>query len=443
MKLPAVNRRSFIGSFLAILAFIGCKKPFSVNKSTDGLFKDPLAANPNFDLGTYTVTELGGELYQPEDISKIFHGYTDKISYKSGETVSLFLSGPPSSNQVITLSDVNGKVVLSFTTAIDFQTIGTMRPWLSGFMYDQTTSIKLPDDLKSGFYRFTGDIPIICKGNTQVADVTVVYPSNTFNAYCYNGGKSLYKPGDAVTEYAIYRATVVSFLRYDPVTAGAAGNFIESFFEWMPGQNYNTRYVADIDLEDYREIENSKVIILTGKSEYWTRRARTNFDRFVASGKNALILSGNTMYWQVRYNMKKKVMICYKSNNVDPLGDTLYSTYYWDTPGLGYPVRSSIGADFTSGGYPMKVASPLKGFKIAREASPLLKGTGLKNGDLLHLPTVETDGAPVKKMVLPGSAEIPEIDNSKLNFHKVELIAYTFTLNPDSKPGLGTFIVFQ
>ncbi|MGZ3836831.1 MAG: hypothetical protein ACXVB0_25160, partial [Mucilaginibacter sp.] len=36
-----------------------------------------------------------------------------------------------------------------------------------------------------------------------------------------------------------------------------------------------------------------------------------------------------------------------------------------------------------------------------------------------------------------------EIDNSKLNFHKIELIAYTYTLNPDSKPGLGTFIVFQ
>ena len=208
------------------------------------------------------------------------------------------------------------------------------------------------------------------------------------------------------------------------------------------GQNYNVRYIADVDLENYTEIENSKVVIITGKSEYWTRQARLNFDRFVASGKNALILSGNTMYWQIRFNMKKDLMICYKGNTPDPMTNTLYSTCIWETPGLKYPVNTSIGADFNGGGYPMKVANPLNGFKIVQEASPLLKGTGLKNGDLLSLPTIETDGAPVKKMIMPGSAEIPVIDiNSTMNFYKIELLAYTFTLNPTNSPGLGTFVV--
>ena len=47
------------------------------------------AADPNFDLGVYKATEYGDELYLPVDISTLFHGYTDKISYKPGEVVSL------------------------------------------------------------------------------------------------------------------------------------------------------------------------------------------------------------------------------------------------------------------------------------------------------------------------------------------------------------------
>jgi len=444
MKLPNTSRRNFIGSILTFFSFVSFKA-FSSGKKTvhNKVFADPLANNPHFDLGVYHLTEIGTGLYLPTDISKVFHGYTDKISYKPGETVSLYLSAPESGPHLIELKDANGRVVFTFDTWVHPQKINTTKPWADGFRYNHTVSIKLPVNLKSGFYRFTGDIPLICKGTHASPDVTVIFPSNTYNAYCDHGGKSLYRPGDPKTEAAIYRSTVVSHARYNPVAPGDPGNFNESFFRWMEKLEYNTHYIADIDLEDYAEIANSKVVIISGKSEYWTRAARLNIDKFVASGKNVLVLSGNTMYWQVRHNFRKNLMVCYKSNNLDPLHDTLYSTYYWTTPELNYPVNTSIGADFIGGGYPMKVANPLHGFKIVQDASPLLKGTGLKKGDLLHLPTIETDGAPVKKMVLPGSAEIPEIDNSKLNFHKVELIGYTFSINPNNKPGLGTFMVFQ
>ncbi len=54
-----------------------------------------------------------------------------------------------------------------------------------------------------------------------------------------------------------------------------------------------------MDLEDYSEIAGAKVVVIIGHSEYWTRRARENFDRYVLEGGNALVLSGNTMWWQV------------------------------------------------------------------------------------------------------------------------------------------------
>jgi len=427
-----MDRRNFI-SFLGLLALAGCKK---------NILPEPGPHDtPGTDLGSYTVTEFGDELYAPGDVSSIFNGYTDKLSYKPGETVRLFLSGPPNNDQLIRFNDVNGNNILSFSTPIATQTINS-KPWVNGFGYNQTTEVKLPENLQSGFYRFSGDIPLICKGSAPAADVTVVFPSNTLNAYNYYGGKWLYRPGDAAGN-AIYRSTVVSFSRYNPVTPGSTNNFIECFFRWMPDQNYNTRYITDSELEDYSEIQNSKVVIITGKSEYWTRQARLNIDKFIAAGKNVLVLSGDTMYWQVRYNTKENLMICYKGNGSDPLANTIYETCLWDTTYLKYPVRTSIGGDFNGGGYPMKVANPLNGFTIVQDASPLFTGTGLKAGDLLNLPTIETDGAPVVDMILPETGGVPVIDNTKLNFHKVELLGYNYTRNPADKPGLGTFMVFQ
>ncbi len=437
MKLTPIGRRNFVGSLLTLLAIISCKKiPFK-DYAVKTTFPDPVKIDPNYDLGTYTVTELGDQLFDNNfDLSTHFFGYTDKQSYLPGDAVSLYLSSPQSGNQTINLFDVNGKSVLSFGAMVNSQKIMGKKPWVDGFNLEKTTTIQLPDDMQSGFYRLPGGIPIICKNYDTAPDMTIVFPSNTYNAYANFDGKSLYRPDDQGT----YRATVVSNLRYNPAMVG---NFNDCFFQWMTNQKYKAKYIADIDLDNYAEIQNSKMVIITGHSEYWTRKARVNIDKFIASGKNVLILSGNTMWWQVRYNMVKNLMICYKSNSLDPLGNTTYSTINWTDKRLGYPVNTSIGADFVNGGYPDRVANPINGFKIANDRSPLLAGTGLKNGDTLSLPTLETDGAPVKKMILPGSDEIPEIDNSQMNFFKIELIAYTFAINQDGNPGLGTFVVCQ
>lgn len=154
------------------------------------------------------------------------------------------------------------------------------------------------------------------------------------------------------------------------------------------------------------------------------------------------MLSGNNMWWQTRYNESKNQMICYKGI-VDPLNGTLYGTVSWGAPILNYPVAASIGADFNEGGYGRVLPNRWDGYKIVQENSPLFSGTGLKNGDMLSMKTTEYDSAPVVKIPAPGSQEIPVIDNTKLNYYKVELLGYDFAQNsvrPDQL-GLGTFIV--
>jgi hypothetical protein len=158
------------------------------------------------------------------------------------------------------------------------------------------------------------------------------------------------------------------------------------------------------------------------------------------------------MWWQVRYNTTKNLMICYKTTSgnsyaditQDPLGGTLLSTINWG-PLLDYPIETNIGAEYRNGGYGDVLPNRWNGFKIVAENSPLLAGTGLKNGDILSVPTREYDGAPMVKYYPPGSAEIPVIDTSQLHCNKVELLGFDYAQNliKADQLGYGTFIVFR
>jgi hypothetical protein len=241
-------------------------------------------------------------------------------------------------------------------------------------------------------------------------DLTVVYNSNTLHAYNFAGGKSLYAPNFN------NRATVVSFQRSMPMANLA-------FFQWLGHQNYRVNYIAESDLDDYTQIQNSRALMITGHSEYWTREARANVDKYADSGKNVLMLSGNNMWWQVRYDKTKSKMICYKSNSgnvgdynsLDPLSGTIYSTInYGDN--VDYGLTSSLGTDYRWGGYGQLLANRWNGYKIVKANSPVLKGSGLNNGDIMPMPTTEYEGAPVVKLFDQSSTEIPVTMDWCLNF---------------------------
>jgi len=433
-----IKRRSFLSSVLLFFALSRCKKESSAapNSGSNPIITPvPPVVSSDY-LGQFTSTETGpGLMPEPDFISQIVKCYTDKLTYYPGDMVILYTSGKPRNNQQITFTDAAEKVILRINKTIATQPNSSDKPWLNGSGYKPTITIQLPESLKSGVYRFIANgviiCSIICKSKTKNKDITVVYPSNTDNAYNIQGGKSLYKPDNA-------RSTVASYAR----SIWGAADYTSGFLRWTCNQSYDMRFISDPDLDDYTEIQDTKIIIIIGHSEYWSREARMNIDKFIASGKNVLILSGNTMYFQVRYNSTKDLMICYKDKKLDPLGDTIYSTIFWSTPQLQYPTTTSIGADFEGGGYGTTLPNGFNGYKIVNEKSPLFEGTGLQNGEILSLPTLEYDGAPVVKMIQPGSKEIPVIDNSKLNFYKIELLGYDFAINWGNK-GLGTFIVFK
>jgi hypothetical protein len=436
MKSPIFSRRSFLGLLLLIPVLARCKKDDlgpGGSKSRSKNSTPPIITDDY--LAQYGVTECGANLVALDPtFNQSINGYTDLFSYNPGDTVNVYLSGPANENESISLMNTGGETVASVSTPITTQKIKSNKPWVDGFMYDKTFSFQIPANFKSGVYTWMGQIPFICKAPLQATDLTIVYPSNTMNAYNHAGSKSIYAPDDD------NRSFVLSFLR------SRVMNYPE-FYKWIDDQSYSVKYIADSDLDDYSEIDNSKIVVIVGHSEYWTRQARLNIDKFIASGRNVLVLSGNNMWCQIRYDKKQNLMICYKNAGIDkdPLGDTIYGTRSWSDPKLKYSIVDTLGADFTMGGYGDTLPNPCYGYKIVGEKSPLFAGSKLKNGDILKVATREYDGVPLVKRLAPGSTETPIIDHAKLNCYQVELLGYDFaqsTIQEDGH-GMGTFIVYK
>jgi hypothetical protein len=362
---------------------------------------------------------------------KIISGYTDKISYFAGDVAQVFIESDSVCRCNVRVFDQAGKVMFNMDAAVTKQIVPSDQPWRYGFNFISPIALNIPADLPSGVYYIENQIPLVIK-TQSVTDVTVIYPTNTINAYNSIGGKSLY--GFNSTETVA--AQTVSFLR--PMAADgeqARCNSCLKFFPTISGVKFN--YISDEDMEDYASIANSKVLIIAGHSEYWTRKARRNFDQFVSSGKHAIVMSGNTMWWQVRYSAQRDQLMCFRDATVDPETDPLQKTVLWTNSMLQYSIVSSIGADFDHGGYGLKVDSGWDGYKIANGSSPLLEGLHLVRGSIVSMPSDECDGASFTGFDTDG---FPILDQQ--GFHKIELIGY----DKGARGGADTypmFIVFQ
>jgi len=358
----------------------------------------------------------------------IIEGYCNKISFSPGDSLTLYVNaGEKRTNYELKLMSLEGKKVASFKANVFPQEMQKDKPWEKGFGYKASLKIKVPY-LKSGVYQWEDRIPIIIK--RAKPKIVVVYNSNRENAYNNAGGKSLY----SFNSSDFKPAQMVSFLRPARLPKHA-----EPFLRWFELQPFaDVGYIADVDLDNYDTWSNAELLIITGHSEYWTLQARKNFDRFVNEGKNAIILSGNTMWWQVRYNKNKNQMICYKSKEDDPIKTKKLKTINWNDPRLGYPIAKSIGVEFPNAGYGRKTDNGWDGLKILTH-SPLLEGTNLKKGDILPLQSDETDGVPLLGFTKEGE---PIANKQALGFEKIEIVGYDKVFRLE-KEGFATWVVFK
>jgi hypothetical protein len=376
--------------------------------------------------------------------ASISDGYTDKQSYRPSDSVTLFINAPTAQRTMLNLYNFANVVVHTVPADLYPQTPVGSTPWETGFGYQESVTFTLPS-LPSGVYTVEGIIPLIVRTAaypptpSQQPEVLILYPTNTIAAYNTSGGRSMYS--------VPVPAPIVSFDR--PMGDGSNFAFFDAFLEWLADTPlpYSTGYIADIDLEDYGTLDGVKVLVVIGHSEYWTRQARENFDRFVLSGGNVLLLTGNTMWWQIRYSDDLSQMICYKEVP-DPIANPLLKTINWTKNSLEYPTVLSVGADFPRGGFGLGYPNS-GGFRVLSPNSPVFRGIFIRSGDVITIPTVEYDGAPLLNDPITEGGE-PQLDLAALGAYRAEIIGYEYCSGNDSETGPGkvadnvaTWIVYQ
>ncbi len=345
-------------------------------------------------------------------VAAIVDDYTDKWSYVPGETVDLYLNGE-TAQQDADLTIYNAAILPHSTFVIE-----ELKPqvpdddaWKNGFGYESHASFTIPEDMPSGIYYFGEpeglidgrggkQIPFIVKDPDKTSDIVYLTSTNTPNAYSEKGGESAY------TQYATDKTPTVSFER--PRNTHFRTRSINS---WMLQQDYDYRVIGDGEMDDYSELQNSRLLIVAGHNEYWTEEAKDSYDRFVQEGGSVMILGGNTMYRKVEY----------------PSDTTMKVLGYWDAS----LVLQSIGMNYHMGGRGNTCGhcSPdigFGGYRIIHNQAPFFEGVNFDRGDLMIMRwTSEFDGFPNLGLDNVDATGFPIIDPAySTNFHFFDVYGF-------------------
>lgn len=384
-------------------------------------------------------------------------GYTDRLSYTQGDSISFYIS---TKRALYNLSIFN--LVDTVNSVIEYNNIqGGERitpdsSYLKGCNWSLTkrmsSAILDPGVYEAQFPTSRGIFKIVffikSKAPGSLSKILVVPSTNTWQAYNPFGGKSLYNfnSTNGVRSYK------VSFLRPSTQIIGYP-EFVrneELIIKWLMQNNIDVEYAVDYDLhKNPALLSKYKIVIIAGHSEYWSYEQRYQLQKFLNQGGKIVILSGNTCWFQVRFENDGKTMVCYKENSLDPLygiADSLV-TNNWALPPINNPENTLIGVGFLAGGYVNnnnRLPSSLGygDYAAYNTWHWVYEGTGLKDGDEYgyneSIVGNEVDGA-----LFNWQNGIPIVsgqDGSPKNFLILGLSPaesdYTFTNKPHATMGI-------
>lgn len=206
--------------------------------------------------------------------------------------------------------------------------IPTDPSWISGIYL-------LRLDSNQGYRFFTY---FIVRNDSYPADILVMEPTKTNQAYNRYGCESLYYSGtpnadnnqcDEVVSNGTStrpRGYQVSFDRPYKGGAGTGGLFIHDIemVRWLEASGYDVTYISDVDRAANPSILlGHKAYLVMGHDEYWTWQEFDAVENAVANGVNVLFLSGNEAYWRIRLGSSSigpnRIITGYKDATLDPI----------------------------------------------------------------------------------------------------------------------------
>lgn len=264
-------------------------------------------------------------------------------------------------------------------------------PWINGCGWPVRYSLTIPEEWQSGAYiaKFSLDennykevlffvLPLSPGIATKILFQSSV---NTYQAYNNWGGKSLYDYNSTENQ----RSPKVSFNR---PYADIWGFYIWDlpFIQWLEKEGYTVEFCTNVDLHaDSDLLNNYKLFLSVGHDEYWSWEMRDNIDNFMSQiiSGNVAFFSGNTCWWQVRFEpqdeVENRLLVCYKDANLDS-EPYPKKTVNWYIAQVNRPENLMTGVSFFNGVYHDWDTMPDAYFKTKLYKHWLLKDTGLQYG---------------------------------------------------------------
>lgn len=201
-------------------------------------------------------------------------------------------------------------------------------------------------------------IYFVVRNDLSTSDLVVQTADLVWQAYNNAGGTSTYGSIDpAAPRPRCYKASLnrpLNTRAMRPVNAYLGSEYpIDRFLE---ANGYDVTYISGIDTDRYgaRLLPRHKVFLSQGHDEYWSQTQRNNVEAARDRGMHLIFLSGNEMYWRVRWEDNYRTMVVYKESQslvkIDPVETEWTGTFRDSRPinPLGaQPENAITGTIFT------------------------------------------------------------------------------------------------
>jgi len=394
--------------------------------------------------------------------------YTDSGSVRVGEDIRFYISSDVGQVRIeaTRIAARWNETVLVASLDVLAQPIPAVEPWKTGPGWEESYRFAVPPDWQPGLYDFRVRsfsnsnlyqrtlVSVLPESPGAYSRVVVLLNDSTENAYNTWGGKSNYK---SLLPDSPAKASRLAFNR--PGTRKY--QWIDwEFPRWADLVGMRVEYITTLDLHYADDLlDHYDILVLSGHSEYWSREMRGALERFLARGGKLVSLSGNTMWWSVRFEETPggTMMISCKGgwpgNAECPLDHELF-TGYWHrsenpfTPSMNNPETLVMGESSLYGGYVdshgfLTGAEGYGGYFAQLDAHWFWAGTGVVFGDhvgrVAGIAGYEADSPPLVHEVKGGNL-IVDPDASDLPAG-IEVLGTTPAANEDHE-GYGAITYF-
>ena len=175
-------------------------------------------------------------------------------------------------------------------------------------------------------------IPFMVRSSTVAGRTVMINSTTTWQAYNKFGQHSTYS-GPGKSNF-VDRSRVVTYDRpYDK-------NAVERFMNWerpaimeAERSGVDLAYLTDVDLErgGIRDYPGARAMIMPGHDEYWSNARVTAWTQMRDAGTNFVALTGNIMWWRIRWHPGMRTYDIYKAVHEDPRPYVGEATGHFDT----------------------------------------------------------------------------------------------------------------